>query len=787
MRLLLNSVKKELGLDVKAEDLAEKLTMAGLEVEEIISAAPDFSGVIIAQVEALEKHPDADKLKVVRVNTGSETLQIVCGAPNVVLNGKYPLALIGAQLPNDLKIKKGKLRGIESFGMLCSARELGMSDDHSGLLTLPEDAPVGEDIRKYLNLDEKILDISLTPNRADCFSQRGILREIAALYGKDFKNDYDSSSASSCEDSIGLENLAPQNAPVFYARVIKGVDNQKPTPIFMKEELRRLGIRPHSPLVDITNFVMMKIGAPMHCYDKDRVEEKIVVRYAQKGEKMTLINGNLAELNENTLLIADKNKPLGIAGVMGGEFSSSLPETKDVVLECAFFTPKTVAGVARTYGVSSDSAQRYERGVDFKLQKLALDMATELIIKICGGEVGKTCEFIAEEFLPKQNTISLRKSAIAKRLGRTYEDNFIESCLKNLGCEVSLNAEGWEIKNPSWRFDMEIEDDLIEEVARLGGYENIENSLPENKYQKDLNPMADFSALENKLVALGFNEIISYSFISREEQEIFYPKQKALRLLNPISEEMAEMRLGLMPSLVKTLAYNRNRKQKDIKFFELGTAFIPQGDNPQNCIQELRFAGIISGLDSPEQWAKPNRELDFFDLKGMVEELISFPVEYRRSKESFLHTGQGADIYKNGEKIGFLGAIHPELQKKMDIKGGKIFVFELKALELLNEKTAKFSPISKYPSIRRDIALVVDKNLEVGKILETIKNDAGSLLTAANCFDIFTGTELGENKKSVAISLSWQDLNKTLEDEEIEAKMQNLLTNLKEKFGANLR
>lgn len=790
MRLLLNSVKKELGLDLKAEELAHKLTMAGLEVEEIIPSAPAFSGVVVGEVLDLIKHPDADKLRIATVNIGkAENLQIVCGAPNVEVGKKFPLATIGAQLPNDLKIKKGKLRGVESFGMLCSERELGLSEDHSGLWLLPDDAPVGEDIRAYLNLDEKIIDISLTPNRADCFSQRGILREIAVLYGKEFDNNYEFKNPvkETINEGIEIENQAPQNAPNFYVRLINGVNNQLQTPIFMKEELRRFGVRPHSPLVDITNFVMMKLGTPMHCYDRSKVEEKIIVRYAKEGEEMSLINGNLAKLSQDTLLIADKNKPLGIAGVMGGEFSACTLDTKEVVLECAFFTPKTVIGKARNYGVASDSAQRYERGVDFKLQKLALEWATSLIIDICGGELGKTSSATFEEFFPAQNTIKLRKSAISKRIGRTYEDSFIENSLKNLGCQVEANSEGWEIKNPSWRFDMEIEDDLIEEVARISGYEEIANSLPSNNYQKDKLPSPDFSKLENKLRAMGFNEVITYSFISHQEQEIFYPKQKALRLLNPISEEMAEMRLGLMPSLLSTLAYNRNRKQKEVRFFEIGTAFIPQGDNPQNCIQERRLGGVLSGISAPEQWAEKARELDFYDLKGFVQQLLTFPVEYQKSSELFLHPNMAADIYKNGEKIGFLGAIHPETQKQLAIKGERIFAFEIKALALINEISPKFSPISKYPSIRRDISLVVDKDLEVGKILEEIKNSAGALLKQANCFDIFLGADLGENKKSVSISLFWQDLERTLEDEEIEEKVQNLLAKLADTFGAILR
>ncbi|MBP3194987.1 MAG: phenylalanine--tRNA ligase subunit beta [Cardiobacteriaceae bacterium] len=796
MRVSVSRLQKITNQSFDALELARRYTLAGLEVEEVIPAAPQFSGVVVAEVLTLEKHPDADKLRIATVNYGgAENLQIVCGAPNVAVGVKVPLATIGAVLPGEIKIKKSKLRGVESSGMLCSARELGISEDHSGLLILPADAEIGADIRAYLDLDDQIIDIDLTPNRADCFSERGLAREACVLYGTCapdalFNADLASEKIPATSDStVEIKNTAPAAAPIYLARVIDGVDNGKTSPIWLQEALRRFGVRAHDPLVDVTNFVMMSFGTPMHAFDAAEITGAINIRYAQEGEKITLINGSVADLNADDLLIADEEKPLAIAGVMGGIHSGCSEKTSRVVLESAWFNPDAVIGKARKFSLSSDAAQRFERGVDFQMQTAAIELATKLIVEICGGSAGKIAEFRAPEHLPQRKAIELPQEKIAKLVGREYDWKFVEEKLAALG----FKQDGNKFLPPSWRFDCEIYQDLIEEIVRLGGYDNIPDALPIIEYQKDQNTAAQEGISRqrltaDKLRALGFSEAICYSFISRTEHSAFFGDAKTVNLLNPIAEDKSEMRLSLIPSLVSTVIYNRNRKQNNVKLFEIGNCFLPRGEKAVDCEQVCRVSAVISGLAAPEQWAEKSRDADFFDIKAVAETLIP-NAKYQRSDAPYLHPGQSADILLDGKKVGVVGTLHPEILNKLGGKGGKIFVFEADIAAVAGLDLPEISAISKFPAVRRDIALVVDEQIAVEDLIAAIRSlqFETALLSEVFCFDVFAGKDLAAGKKSVALAIVLQNQERTLQDEEVEAVISKILEKLASEFAAVLR
>ncbi|MBV7435306.1 phenylalanine--tRNA ligase subunit beta [Cardiobacteriaceae bacterium TAE3-ERU3] len=786
MRLSMNWLKAH-GLDLPADELAQRFTMAGLEVDEVIPAAPAFSKIVIGEVKTLEAHPDADKLRVATVDVGAdELLQIVCGAPNVAQGVKVPTALVGAVLPGDFKIKKSKLRGVPSHGMLCSARELGISDDPAGLMILPEDAPVGEDIRSWLELDDTILDIDLTPNRADAFSVRGLAREAGVLFNTDVDLETAADSASSQAATVSVQNEAASACPLYLAREIKNVDLSKPTPLWLAERLRRAGVRPHDAVVDVTNYVMMALGTPMHAFDGDKIDGGIVVRFAKKGESLQLLNEQKAELDDDVLLIADAQKPLALAGVMGGADSACHAQTRNIVLEAAWFDPVCIAGKARRYGLASDSAQRFERGVDFTLQQAAMALATQLITDICGGTVH---DIVADEHsdkLPQRAAITLHRDAIAKRVGRSYEDTQIETIFKRLGCSVSSQDNGWSITPPSWRFDMAIEEDLIEEIVRVDGYDKVDAVVPVVDYRPRETQNSLYGHSE-ELIRAGFNEAITYSFIDRASHEAFFPGDAAILLHNPISAQLAEMRLSLLPGLVNTVAYNRNRQQLDLRLFETGKVFIPNGTRAVDCTQEMRIGGVMCGRMYPEQWAQDGHLVDFYDVKGVVETLLDGRGEYLPTEQAYLHPGQGADVFIDGQYVGCVGALHPNLQKTLGMKGSAVWVFELACSALRAADVPVFNAIGKYPAVRRDLALVVDKSVAAADIAALVRNEAGEWLADTFFFDQFEGERLGKDKKSLAIAIILQAEDKTLQDEEVERMIAALIEKLQQSFNAELR
>jgi len=754
--------------------------------------------VVVAQVLTLNPHPDADKLRVATVNSGTgEALQIVCGAPNVAVGVKVPLATIGAVLPGDLRIKKSKLRGVESFGMLCSARELGLSDEHAGLLILPEDTPVGADIREYLRLNDTIIDIDLTPNRADCFSIRGLAREIAQLCRDELGTDYrlppleTADVAITSDATLAIENHAPQDCPRYLARTIRGIDIGRATPPHIAERLRRAGIRTHDPVVDITNYVMLTLGTPLHAFDADKVQGGIVIRPATAGETLRLLNDSEATLAGDELLIADSEKALAIAGVMGGADSACSKATQNIVLEAAWFNPPRIAGKARRFGLSSDSAQRFERGVDYTQQEAAINLAARLITAICGGEVGAIAASISATDLPQRSAITLRRAAIAQRVGREYDDATVTRILEGLGGDVQYSDGVWTVVPPSWRFDLAIPADLIEEIARIDGYAHVPDRLPAVEYQHGAGEKRALRYYGDVLVAQGFQEAVTYSFIDRASHQAFFPDAATINLQNPISANLAEMRLSLLPGLVNAVIYNRNRQQQDVRLFEIGRVFLPQdGKTTADCAQPTRLAGVMSGLAAPEQWATEARKIDFFDAKAVVETLLlQMPdISYRSSQQPYLHPGRSADIYDgDGRYLGCVGALHPQLLQTLDSRGGEIYVFELNDLARLPAAhLPHYCNIGKFPTVRRDLALVVGKNIAAADLMNVIREQVGDLLADTWCFDRYQGASMGD-QQSLAVAILLQDSEKTLQDEEVASIIESIVKHLKNTFNAELR
>ena len=794
--MLLNSewLQALSGIALDAGYLADRLTMSGLEVDGMHTVAPPFSGVVVAKVVDLVPHPDADKLRVATVDAGSgKMLQIVCGAPNVAKGVKVPAALVGAQLPGDFTIKLSSLRGVESQGMLCSAKELGIDEDASGLLILPEDAPVGVDIRQYLRLDDVIIDVDLTPNRADCFSMRGLAREISVICA-DRLGDYRyqpgeiAPVAAGSSAVVNIDNRAPQSCPRYFGRRIDNVDVSRVTPAHIVERLERVGVRSHDAIVDITNYVMLELGTPMHAFDAEKISGNIVIRDAQEGETLKLLNDSTATLSSDVLVIADSEKALALAGVMGGAESACSAQTRHIVLEAAWFDPVRIAGKTRRFGLSSDSAQRFERGVDFTLQRVAMEYATRLILETCGGEASAVFADEHSQYLPKRERIRLEHSAIAKRLGRDYAAEEVVDMLVRSGCSVDHDGERYHVVAPPWRFDMVIAEDLIEEVARIKGYARIEAVSPQ--LQAAESGKSDvLRRVRQALVAAGFQETITYSFIDRATQQTFFGEEHAIALQNPISQQLSEMRLGLVPSLAIAALYNRNRQQHELRLFEVGRVFLPDASGDiAKAEQPLRIAALMHGNAWAEQWNHERRSLDFYDIKGVLENLFDGKaLQFTRSTESWLHPGQSADVHLDGRNIGVVGAVHPVVAQQLGFKGKTVWVFEIAADVFVHPSIAQFRNIPKFPSVRRDLALVVDSRVSAQAITDAIKTALGELCREVFCFDLFAGESLGADKKSLAFGIILQNQEKTLQDEEVEGMIANLLTTLQSQFGAELR
>jgi len=776
---------------IDSEKLSDQLTMLGLEVDDLSPAAKPFTGVVVGEVLTVEQHPDADRLRVTTVNIGSgEPLQIVCGAPNVRAGMKAPVATIGAVLPGDFKIKKGKLRGIESQGMLCGASEIDLEDKIDGLLELPNDAPVGVNIREYLDLDDNVIDISITPNRGDCFSIRGIAREIGVINQLPVTAPEIQEVAATIADEKKVV-VSTEGCPRYLGRVIKNVNTKAPTPEWMERALARSGIRQHSILVDITNYVLIELGQPLHAFDGGKVQGAVHVRQATAGEKLVLLNEQEVELNEKVMVIADDEKALAIAGIMGGLSSSVTDATTEIFLESAFFAPLHIAGRARSFGLHTDASQRYERGVDFELPVIAMHRASQLIAELAGGEFGPITVAENAAVLPRREAIELEQAQVDQLLGYKVESDFITDALTRLGCEVTVKAEGqWSVVPPSHRYDMAIYQDLIEEVARIHGYDNIQISLPVidvklAKYQDQF----EVAQLRQTAVTLGYQEAISFSFADLKLEKQLNPAVNPLALANPISSDLAVMRSTLLSSLIPCVQYNVNRQQNRVRFFELGLRFDYQDAASIHDLKQIpTFALIATGSRTSESWHGKPQPMDFFDFKGDVEEILAaarLNVEYVRSERAWLHPGQSAEIMVNGQSIGYLGRLHPSLEDELDL--ATIWVAELDQKAVLQTYVSNFTELSRFPSVRRDIALLISDKINVSEIQRLIEKTGGELLESTWLFDVYTGQGVEEGKRSLAFALLWQHPTRTLEDAEIKSGMDNILQVLENTYQATLR
>ncbi|SSV50508.1 phenylalanine--tRNA ligase subunit beta [Acinetobacter nosocomialis] len=776
---------------IDSNTLSDQLTMLGLEVDELAPVAKPFTGVVVGEVLTVEQHPDADRLRVTTVNIGSgEPLQIVCGAPNVRAGMKAPVATIGAVLPGDFKIKKGKLRGVESQGMLCGASEIDLEDKIDGLLELSADAPVGLNIREYLKLDDNVIDISITPNRGDCFSIRGIAREIAVINQLQMNEPEIKSVDATITDEKKVV-ISTEGAPRYLGRVIKNVNVKAATPEWMEQALARSGIRTHSILVDVTNYVLMELGQPMHAFDLAKIEGTVEVRQAKPQEKLQLLNDQEVELQEDVMVIADDQKALAIAGIMGGLASSVTDDTTDIFLESAFFAPLAIAGRARRFGLHTDSSQRYERGVDFELPLIAMNRASQLIQELAGGEFGPITIAEKSDLLPKREAIELKQAQVDQLLGYQVAAEFITDALTRLGCEVTVKADGeWSVVPPSHRYDMAIYQDLIEEVARIDGYDNIQISLPSMdvqlaKYQDRF----EIAQLRQTVVTLGYQEAISFSFADAKLEKQLNPQVNPLMLANPISSDLAAMRSTLLSSLIPCVQYNLNRQQSRVRFFELGLRFDYQDANSIQDLKQIPTLALIAvGSREPESWHAKPQPMDFFDFKGEVEEVLAagrVKVEYVRSERSWLHPGQSAEILVDGKSIGYLGRLHPSLENELDLS--TTWVAELDQAAVLQSYVSNFTELSRFPSVRRDIALLISDNINVRDIQQLIEKTGGELLDSTWLFDVYTGQGVEEGKRSLAFALLWQHPSRTLEDAEIKSGMDNIIQVLENTYQATLR
>ena len=770
--------------NLSADELASVLTMSGLEVEEQTTAAPAFTGVVVAQVKSVEKHPDADRLNVTQVDTGSgELIQIVCGAPNVAVGVKVPCALSGAVLPGDFKIKPTKMRGQQSNGMLCSAKELGIAEEASGLLILPDDAPVGQNIREYLDLDDTLFTLKITPNRADCLSIKGIAREVKALTHCEATPLSIPKMPQDTDRAFATHIQSPQDCGRLLTRVIEGVNANTPTPEWLKQRIERCGVRSVSVLVDIGNFVMLELGQPMHVFDLDKVSGSLTARRAVNGEKLACLNGKTVELKDDTLVIADEKQALSIAGLMGGEASAVSDSTQNILLESAFFYPNIIAGKSRQYGFGSDSSFRFERGVDFALQEDAIERATALIIGICGGKAGVVNK--AEANLPERKAVCVRLNRIKTVLGIDVPADTVEKILTDLGLNPQKTPDGFSVIAPSFRFDIEIEEDLIEEIARVYGYDKVPFDSTQGKLLMDRQPETQKNRFEllQKVAGRDYREVINYAFVEEAWEQDFANNQNPIRLQNPIASQMSVMRSTLIGGLVATLQSNLNRKQSRVRLFEVARVFHKAEDGTFR--QPEKVALLAFGNAHAEQWGETNRRVDFYDVKGDVENLLSGDIEFQAACHPALHPGRSATVLQNGTPVGIVGELHPKWVQKYDLPHAPV-VAELDFEAVMSCRKNAYTPVSKFQAVRRDLAFVVNDTTNSDKLLKQLRKAATNLVKSIDIFDVYRGQGLPENSKSIAVKIVLQSFDKTLQDEDSEQTIATLIA-AAEEIGAKLR
>lgn len=778
---------------VNTVTLAEQLTMAGLEVDSVTPVAGVFSGVVIGHVLTQAQHPNADKLSVCTVDVGqADPLSVVCGAPNVRAGLKVALATVGAVLPGDFKIKKSKLRGESSYGMICSAKELEIDlseEGHKGIMELPQDAPVGDDLREYLDLNDHVLDIELTPNRGDCASMRGVAREVSVLNDCQLIQPDIMMPTPTCDDMVEVSVEVTGDCPRYMTRVIRDMATDVVTPLWLAQRLTRAGIRLVHPVVDICNYVMIEYGQPLHAFDLSKLAGKMTVRHASAGETVKLLDEQVVALSDQDLVVADEQQICALAGVMGGFDSGVTSHTRTVLLESAYFDPVAISMMARRYGIYSDAAYRFERGVDYELQAQALARVSQLIIDICGGSPGPIAEHLDAKTIPKQPVILLRRARIFKLLGIELKDGEVQRYLDALGMILETDALGWQVTIPSYRFDITQEADLIEELARLHGYDKI----PLTAFEAPMVlPSVDFRLTEQRLadalVDAGYQEVITYSFIDAEEQAQLCSALNAVKVDNPIASDMSVMRTQLWTGLIKTMLYNQNRQVTRQQLFEVGQCFWQD----KTAIQHTAYLGLLATGDiAPEQWGESARHVDFYDIKGLITNLLGLSdqtglLHFERSQVMALHPGQSADVYLGDVCIGAFGVCHPQMVKAFGLRQAPLLA-QLKLDALLNYQWPTYQPLSKFPAVRRDLALVVDSTVLVRDVLHTARQNADSLLVDSHVFDLYEGEHIENGKKSIALGLTFQDPSRTLVDADINSVIQNIIKALKDDLKATLR
>lgn len=762
------------------------LTMAGLEVESQTPVAPEFNGVVVAEILSAEKHPDADRLQVLKVSIGqAEPLQIVCGGANARAGLKSACALVGARLPG-FDIKQAKVRGVESSGMMCSEKELGLAAESAGILELPADAPVGQDIREYFDLNDQVYELKLTPNRSDCLSVAGIARDVSALTGAELclPKVPDAGIIGTHKKNVRIEPGAAKACPRYCGRVISGVNATAATPDWMKRRLERSGLRSISSLVDITNYVLLEMGQPLHAFDLNKLSGDVVVRFAQAGEKIELLNEQVAELQSDMLVIADNSGPVALAGIMGGSTTAVDDTTRDIFLESAFFAPSAITGKARRLNFSTDSSYRFERGVDFATTRTCLERATQLVLELCGGQAGEITEQVGE--LPQRNPVSLRVQKAADVLGIPLNDETVADLLARLKFSFARNNGVFAVTPPSYRFDIVIEEDLIEEIVRLYGYEHLPALPPVSDSLTMLpSPEARRSAgdLRRMLAAADYFEAITYSFVDSGWERDLLGNAAAIPLRNPIASNMSVMRSSLWGGLLDALMYNLNRKQERVRLFEIGACFYQSG---QQYNEITRLGGLCYGSAIPEQWGDDGRAVDFFDVKAEVEALTNGRAQFRAAEHPALHPGQSAEVWLDGRAIGWLGVLHPRWLQHYGLQKN-VVLFELEVSALLHRQVARFGEVPKFPPIRRDLAVVVDESVVLDDMIQAMRSGADSIVSEIALFDVYRGKGIPENKKSLAFLVLMQDTQKTLTDQDADAATEGLLKILTHKFGAILR
>ena len=791
MKFSENWLRELVEIQADRAQLAHALTMAGLEVEELTVLGEGLAGVVVGEIVAAEKHPEADRLQVCKVAAGQgEPLQIVCGAPNARVGLKAPLAMIGAVLPGNMQIKAAKLRGVESAGMLCSAKELGIDADASGLLELPADAPVGQPLATFLGLPDASIELKLTPNRPDCLGLVGLAHDVAALFGSRVLVPVQDPAPVTSDARRGIRLEAGKDAPRYLGRVIEGIDASARSPLWLAERLRRAGLRPISAVVDVTNYVMLELGQPLHAFDNDTLEGDVVVRHAHTGEVLKLLDGSEAKLDGGFLVIADDSKGLAVAGVMGGHGSRVTDATRNIFLESAHFAPAAIMGRSRKLGLHTDASHRFERGVDPQLPRRALERATELLLAIAGGKAGPVLTAENPADLPKPATVALRRARLARVLGVAVPDEEVTRIFIALGMTVHAQADGWQVIAPTSRFDIEREEDLIEEVARVYGYDRIPTHTPAGALALSPQPEGRIGELplREQLAARGYHEAVNLSFVNAELLARWGYTQNLVPLANPLSADLAVMRPSLLPGLVEALRHNRARQQDRVRLFEVARVFAA-GDPP---VETPSLAIAACGSAHAEQWAEPARPLDFFDLKGELDALLAWGGEPERwslhadGLPAWLHPGRGARVARDGETVGYLGALHPQLAKALDL-GPDLQVLEVALAQLLDRRLPKARPVPRFPSVRRDIAVELPEEVRWSQIEQAVRGTLGNVLKELRLFDRYSGKGVDVGRKSLAMGLILQDASRTLTDDDADRCVRDAVAALESTCKAKLR